>query len=355
DITDRKQMEQDLRASKELLEAVFHATLDSVQVLQCVRDAAGVLLDFEWLLTNEAAHRLLQRLDVRGRRLLEEAPAMRTNGVLEQFRRVVEQQQPVNFELLYPKEGRETWYHIAAAPFGDGLVVTWHEITARKQATAELLHLQRAQQQALFNAVLEAQETERQRMADTLHNGVGQTLYAAKLQVDQLGAGPETRLRASALLTDAIRQIRTLSHELTPTVLVEFGLAAALSDIGRAFSSRGLRFQCFIDLDAEPPLPQPLELAIYRIAQELAQNVVKHARASEASLAVETVPGFVLLRVEDNGVGFASTPAPGAGIGLRTIRDRVALLGGTIDVGSTPAFGTYVRIRFPTPSASEQV
>ena len=95
---------------------------------------------------------------------------------------------------------------------------------------------------------------------------------------------------------------------------------------------------------------------MYRMAQELAQNVLKHAQASEASLALETVPGFVLLRAEDNGVGFATTPTPDNGIGLRSIHDRVALLGGTVDIGSTAAFGTYVRIRVPllfpaTPAA----
>jgi signal transduction histidine kinase len=105
-----------------------------------------------------------------------------------------------------------------------------------------------------------------------------------------------------------------------------------------------------VDLEEGPALPQPLQLALYRIAQELAQNIVKHARATQASLALETVPDFVLLRAEDNGIGFPSEPVTGPGLGLRTIRDRVALLGGTMDLGSTPTFGTYVRLRFPFPT-----
>jgi signal transduction histidine kinase len=200
--------------------------------------------------------------------------------------------------------------------------------------------------------VLEAQETERGRMAESLHNGLGQILYAAKLQLNQLLAGPApTALaRADQLLANAIRQTRTLSHELVPTVLNEFGLAAALLDVCRGLRSPQLRFECTVELDEAQPLPQPLQLAVYRMAQELAQNVVKHAHATQASLALETVPGFVLLRAEDNGVGFVPMPPAGSGIGLRTIRNRVALLGGTVDLGSSPNFGTYVRIRFPLPA-----
>jgi signal transduction histidine kinase len=225
------------------------------------------------------------------------------------------------------------------------------DISEVQRLEAENLHMRLTQQQALFRAVLEAQETERRRMAESLHNGLGQTLYATKLQLNQLLAGPAPAAlnRADQLLADAIRQTRTLSHELVPTVLNEFGLPAALRDVCRSLSSPQLRLACTVELDEQQQLPQPLQVAVYRMAQELGQNVVKHARATQASLALETVPGFVLLRVEDNGAGFAVAPGLGAGIGLRTIRDQVALLGGTVDVGSSPEFGTYVRLRIPLP------
>jgi signal transduction histidine kinase len=225
------------------------------------------------------------------------------------------------------------------------------DISEVQRLEAENLHLRLTQQQALFDAVLEAQEAERGRIAESLHNGVGQILYATKLQLDQLevGNGATALNRADQLLADAIRQTRTLSHELVPSVLREFGLAAALRDIVCGLRSPNLRFTCTVELDEEPPLPQPLQVAVYRMAQELAQNVVKHAQATEASLALEAVPGLVLLRAEDNGAGFAPESASGTGIGLRTIRDRVALLGGSVDMGSSPEFGTYVRIRFPLP------
>jgi PAS domain S-box-containing protein len=227
------------------------------------------------------------------------------------------------------------------------------DISEVQRLEADNLHLRLTQQQALFGAVLETQETERRRIAESLHNGLGQTLYAAKLQISQLQAGPSPTalIRADQLLAEAIRQTRTLSHELVPIVLAEFGLPAALHDICRTLRTPQLHFGCIVELEEELPFPQPLQVALYRMAQELAQNVVKHAHATEASLELETVPGFVLLRVEDNGVGFTSTSSAIPGIGLRTIRDRVALLGGTVEMGSSPTFGTYVRLRFPLPPA----
>jgi PAS domain S-box-containing protein len=223
------------------------------------------------------------------------------------------------------------------------------DISEVRRLETDNLQLRLAQQQALFEAVLDAQEAERQRFAESLHNGLGQLLYATKLQLGQLPAGPPALAHADQLLAEAIRQARTLSHELVPTVLTESGLGAALCSIARSLSGPALRIACTVELNETPPLPVPLQIALYRMAQELLQNVVKHARATHASVALETVPGFVLLRVEDNGVGFPAAQAPGAGIGLRTIRSRVALLNGTLDFGSAAPYGTHVRLRIPLP------
>jgi len=116
-------------------------------------------------------------------------------------------------------------------------------------------------------------------------------------------------------------------------VLEEFGLAAALQDIGHKLSTPQLRLRCQVVLDeAATALAPTLQMALYRLAQELALNIAKHVRgATAASLELETMPGWVLLRAEDNGAGFAlaSAPAENPGLGLRSIRDRGALLGGS--------------------------
>jgi len=236
------------------------------------------------------------------------------------------------------------------------------DITELQRLEADNLRLRLGQQQALFEAVQAAQETERARMAESLHNGIGQILYATKLRLDRLhapllGTDPTlaaARREADDLLGEAMRQTRALSHELVPSTLKEFGLAAALQDISHKMSAPPLRLRSQVLLDDEAgELAPTLQMALYRMAQELAQNIAKHARgATRASLELETMPGWVLLRAEDNGAGFAPGPAESAGLGLRSIRDRVALLGGQLQVGSTPTGGAYVRIRIPFPAPS---
>lgn len=232
------------------------------------------------------------------------------------------------------------------------------DISELQRLEQDNLHLRLRQQHALFEAVQAAQEAERKRMAESLHNGIGQILYATKLRLDRLhapllGTDPDlaaARREADQLLGEAIVQTRALSHELVPMVLEEFGLAAALRDTCRKMSSPQLRLRCLIQLDEETaPLGPTLQMALYRMAQELAQNIVKHARgATEASIELETMPGWVLLRAEDDGAGFASVES--GGLGLRSIRDRVTLLGGQAEIGSAALGGAYVRIRIPLPA-----
>ncbi|MBO2009992.1 PAS domain-containing protein [Hymenobacter negativus] len=350
DITTRKQMEQELRDSQQLLQAVFDATLDSLEVLRSVRDADGQLVDFEWVLTNAAAHRLLQRTDLVGKRLLTEEPEMQANGVFARLEQVV-LGQPADFELLYPQGGVEQWFHVAAAPLGDGLVTSWHNITARKQATVELLRLEQAQQQRLANAVLDAQEVERARIAEGLHNGLGQVLYAVQLRLSQLSAALDGvafargKRQAEELLQAAISETRTLSHQLTPTVLADFGLATAVRQICQDSGAPGRRLQ--YSGTELPPLPLPLALALYRMAQELVTNVVQHANATETRLHLTAQNGWLEMQVDDNGRGFdPALPRPDRR-GLSALRDRVQLLNGELTVTSSADDGTHVRIRVP--------
>jgi signal transduction histidine kinase len=213
----------------------------------------------------------------------------------------------------------------------------------------ENYRLRLGQQQERRLAVLAAQEEERRRISESLHNGLGQLLYATKLQLDQLATAPElatTRREADRLLSEAIRQTRTLSHEFTPGIVAEFGLEAALHDICRTLGSPQLRWQCLVHLDEDYAVPLPLQVAAYRLAQEITQNVLKHAHATYASLEVETLPGWLVLRAEDNGQGF-DPAAPTTGIGLKTLRSRVELLGGTMHLNSAPGQGTQLQLRIP--------
>jgi two-component system NarL family sensor kinase len=359
DITARKVAEQDLRDSQELLQAIFNATLDSLEVFRSVRDEAEQLVDFEWVLTNEAAHRLLQRSDLVGKRLLVEEPAMQPSGMFDRLRQVADQQQTINFEQHYPFEGGNEWFHVAVAPLGDGVVVNWHNITSRKKAAAELLHLQLAQQQQLTNAVLNAEERERQRIAESLHNGLGQVLYATQLHLNSLVATAskevfaESKRKAEHLLQTAIAQTRTLSHQLTPSILQDFGLEVAVQDICRDFSSPQLRL--YAEVSVSRSLPPSLALALYRMAQELLNNIAKHAQATEASLHLTQHDGWLELHADDNGRGFDHELPRTKGMGLNTLRDRVRLLNGLLSITSSPGQGTHINIQLPLAAPTMEV
>ncbi|SMB99696.1 PAS/PAC sensor signal transduction histidine kinase [Hymenobacter roseosalivarius DSM 11622] len=239
--------------------------------------------------------------------------------------------------VLFPDDGAELGYTIL------------EDISARKAAEQAVLRLERTQQQQLAHAVLAAQEAERARIAEDLHNGLGQLLCAVQLQLDQVaaqaGAGPLTeQLRPPlALLQTAIRQTRTLSHQLIPLVLQDFGLAAALHDIGQTLSL--LRLRCVVG--KLPVLPQDLSLALYRMAQELAHNIVQHADAGEATLRLSEFDGWLELVADDDGRGFEPEQPRPPSLGLNALRDRVRLLNGELTLTSAPGEGTHVLVRIP--------
>jgi signal transduction histidine kinase len=227
------------------------------------------------------------------------------------------------------------------------------DISELHRLEADNLHLRLSQQKALFEAMQEAQEEERRRMSESLHNGIGQLLYATKLQLDRLPDAPaqSPRHEAGRLLSEAMRQTRSLSHELTPALLEEFGLEATLHSVCRALSQPTLSWHCHLVFEEGPALPLSLQLAVYRLAQELTQNVVKHAQASQATLEAEVLPAWVVLRIEDDGCGFDPTHTSD-GLGLRSLRSRVALLGGRMHLTTAPGQGTQCQICLPlTPSA----
>ncbi len=229
------------------------------------------------------------------------------------------------------------------------------DVSDVQRLEAENLALKLDHHKELLLAILQAQENERQRLGEVLHNGLGQVLYAAKLRLDQLDTPALHALPALAglhqqtvrLLAEAMRQNRTLVHELVPTSLLNFGLAAAVRDVCRDLSTPQLRIACHV-WGEEHVLPQPVQVTFFRLAQELAHNIVRHAGASQATLELETLPGGVSLRAEDNGHGFDPLTVA-EGLGLRTVRQAVALLGGTVTVDSSPEFGTHVRLRIPLP------
>ena len=214
----------------------------------------------------------------------------------------------------------------------------------------------------LARAVWQVQEEERRRLARELHDGVGQTLTALKNQLEWLRE--KEGIREASELADAVeivaralRETREMSRLLRPAVLDDLGLEAALRGLARAVERPG---RLAIDLDLaslERRLPATVETVLYRVAQEALSNVMKHSGASRARLALGKEERRVRLTVEDSGCGFD----PGAvldagtapGIGLRGIRDRTALFGGSLTIAVREEGGMRLSVTLPVEEVEE--
>ena len=219
---------------------------------------------------------------------------------------------------------------------------------------------------AISRGVLRAQEAERSRISRDLHDGVGQTLTALKMQLDVLAreGGPDAplagRLAALRDMADAaLQEIRQISHAIRPQILDNLGLVATLRWLARTFEARtGVRttFACGELATARDP---DVETLLYRVVQESLTNVTKHARASRVAIELAGNAGWLTLRVEDDGVGFdgARTAARDdeVGFGLRSMRDRVRLFGGRFSVRSSVGAGTVVEVEVPADATPEAV
>jgi two-component system sensor histidine kinase UhpB len=204
-------------------------------------------------------------------------------------------------------------------------------------------------------------EAERQRIGRELHDNTGQVLAAGLLKVDLAarnvhsdpGAAREALDSARALLALTFDQLKAAVYDLRPAMLDDLGLAAALRWYSKARVERpGVAVQ--LRLDDGPRLPASLETALYRIGQEALANVVEHAGAQRVEVGLEIKPGFVALTVFDDGCGFDLPGARGRGLGLPSMRERVAQFGGQFNVVTAPGSGTRVYAVITLPADQEE-
>jgi two-component system sensor histidine kinase UhpB len=212
----------------------------------------------------------------------------------------------------------------------------------------------------ISRGVLRVQEAERGRISRELHDGVGQSLTALKMQVEQLqqlaeGEALQGRLGDLRELADrCLQEVRQISHLIRPQILDELGLVPTLRWLVRAFSKRAGMTLEFV-YDGEETVADPdAETLVFRVAQEALTNVTKHAPAARAEVRLFREPDRLRLEVQDEGQGFDVTAAltrtdEEAGFGLRGMRDRVQLLGGRFEISSAPGAGTTVRLELPLP------
>jgi PAS domain S-box-containing protein len=232
-------------------------------------------------------------------------------------------------------------------------VTALRDITERKKA--ELALRESAQRlEALSRRLLAVQEEERRRLARELHDEVAQVLVGLDYRLEwgrrAQGEQRDAALAAAqGLVRDLARQVRDASLLLRPSLLDDLGLGPAL-----AWHCQRYTEQTGVQVALEPEglagrLPAAVETAAYRVVQEALTNVARHARVGQAVVRVRAEPGRLLLAVEDRGTGFdpATVRAAAPGAGLSGMRERVALLGGSLSVVSAPGAGTRLRVELP--------
>jgi signal transduction histidine kinase len=276
------------------------------------------------------------------------------------------------------KDGTRVWCSSVMRPLQDGQLLGFakiaQDLTRRRRAAADLREahdhleervrtrtsdlesdvrghqLSEERTRRLLLHVVTAQEDERRRIARDLHDQLGQQLTALRLALDGLadrdGGGFDDRLRFvrdTAQRLDG--EVDFLARELRPASLDELGLAVALEQYVAEWSRHyGIEATCHahpLELDSE------LEVALYRIAQEALNNVVKHAHASRVEVLIEARADDLVLIIEDDGVGFKPEEVAGRGLGLLGISERASIVQGSVEIESSPGQGATLFVRVP--------
>lgn len=360
----RNQAYQAIKSSEELLQSVFNGVPSSIAVYKTCYAADNSIDDFEMFLLNDLMCQSLNRPkhDIIGKRYRELFPTASKLDVLDLFKEVVYTGQSTSFERWYETNGKNRCLRFKANKLHDLLIVIADDMTAEKQLQikneqmkAKQLEMEAQQQREIFHVTLRTQEEERRRISENLHNGLGQMLFSIKLNLDtidlsdSLFSTEENRKKlknAELLLANCIRESRRISHELMPSILEDFGLEAAIENICSQLTG-----PCNFVAEIEPIVPpadQEIQLAVYRIIQELALNIVKHSQATEASIKIyDSNEGFINATVSDNGIGFDIQKEDNNATGLLTIKHRVKMLRGNIHCSSQIGIGTAIKISLP--------
>lgn len=225
------------------------------------------------------------------------------------------------------------------------------EVLAFTEAFNEMLARLREERRLGARAALTAQERERRRIAQSLHDEAGQTLTAVALEIDRAAAQApaEQRPRMTALAAELERtlaEIRRIARELRPEALDDLGLVNALIALSTRLARQGgIRIERRLG-DGLPPLSEDVELVVYRVAQEALTNVLRHSGAGSCLLELRAAGGWLTLLVADDGRGLPPR-RDGATIGIEGMRERALLVGGQLRVESPPQGGTTVLLRVP--------
>jgi len=248
-------------------------------------------------------------------------------------------------------------------PVVAGIVINAQDITEQKKLE-EALQQSAKKLRALTAQIFAAQETERRRLSLELHDELGQSLTALKLQLRSLSnklRKDQARLKEECsqmleYINNVVENVRRLSHDLCPSLLENVGLGAALRHLLENYRNFYRVADDLQEIDeVERYLSHSAKIHLYRIFQEILTNIDKHSQASAIRLEIRRQGRQLTATVADNGRGFPTGSDPKAaqcGLGLSAIQERIVMLGGTLDIQTGPGAGTTISFSLPLQKKS---
>ena len=363
EVVRRVEAEGRLRKSMRMLDGFFQHTITPLAFLD---------RNFGFVQVNEAYARSGGRTPefFRGRNHFELYPHDENKAIFEEVIRTGQSYRAYAKPFTYPdRPSQVTYWDWQLTPLKDEqgdvqyLVLNLQDVTHRQEAVDQLEH-RAFQLQRLTLELSLAEDRERRRMAEILHDDLQQQLAAAKFHLGMLNnkakdnrAVREITAQIDQMLADAIEQSRSLSHDLCPPVLYQGDLGETFEWLARQLQSRhGLTVHTEVYGCADSQ-SESIKVFLFRAGQEILFNVVKHAKVREARLRLQRRDARLWLTVADQGQGFdPKTLRKTTGIGLLSIRERVELLGGRMKIRSAPSRGSTFLISVPDallPDAAE--
>jgi PAS domain S-box-containing protein len=362
DITERKLAEEQARVSQERFR----------MMVENVRDYAIYMLDMKGYITswNLGAERICGYLadEIIGKHysrfFLSDHATRGDPGIQLQFASIQGRYESEGWRVR--KNGAQFWAHVILTPLLDetgklrGFSEIVHDITERKRAEEDL-HGYADRLKTTSRRLVEVQESERRLLANELHDRVGQNLTALGINLSIVaggmpaGAKPELAARledCNSLVEGTVDAMRDVMAELRPHALDDYGLPAALRSLATGFSRRTGIHVAFEKEGRGADLPKPVDLAMFRIAQEALNNVAKHANAQRVEIAIRRKNGHAVLSVSDDGVGFdpqrIDGPRADVGWGLLIMRERAEAVGAHFSLKAGPNSGVQVVVEYNT-------
>jgi PAS domain S-box-containing protein len=359
DVSDRKQVEEALRFSEKRYRLLFNSMQIGFALHDIICDGSGKPCDYRFLDVNPAFEQLtgLRRKEIIGKRVLEVLPGTEPRWI-ELYGRVALTGVPACFEG-FAREFNKYLDVVAFSPEKGMFAITFTDRTIQLQAEKTLRKSER-KLRLLSKSLLTAQEEERRRIAFGLHDELGQALATLKLQIKSISQKIDQKQQHLKKESQNILQyvdriienVRRLSRGLSPTILRDLGLSAALRWLSKE-STKHSDLTLSLDIaEIDGLFTRQGQVMIYRIFQEIFTNIGKHSRASQVAVRIEKMGRSVSFRVEDDGRGFDLRKAGALtltekGLGLTAMEERAKMLGGHLDITSRKGKGTCTILTLP--------